>query len=446
MRPANATSLDAATTDHGKAASGNVVKKSADWIHWLLTTDFCPRWNELAYKIKEPLAILILTSLASLFGGIFVAPQGYILFAASLSVIAVGIVYPWFAVRGVACQIKFPSQRATEALTIHPSLVITNKWPIPVWGLAVQRGFLSVSDDTSDVDDTAVALAHIPGWSKTDFRWGFTPLHRGIYPKRPTMLTCAFPFGIWTARKTVEVSGNLIVNPISIPLTPNNCENFTLVHSRELTTSAGNEMDAMGIRPFRNGDALRDVHWSATARHDQLMVKERQSTRSDHAHIVLNLRNDSPPNDRLRNALDWSTRIAAGMCQANLDRQIPVTLDVGGKRIVIRDRRDQAVALATLAVAEFEEPSENEGATSRQACVDSQLRIAAYSVNSDDHGSVELTWKMAHASSTRILVDLPHSSIKTTSEFERDCQLVVAQLAGQIGAKKAASRQESVYA
>ena len=423
-----------------------LAQRSAMWSHRLLTTDFFPQWNNLVYRIKTPLAILILTSLVSLFCGFFVAPQGYILFAASLSVIAVGIAYPWFAVRGVTCQVKFPNQRATESQTIHPSLVILNKWPMPVSGLAVQRGFLCVGRDTSDVDDTAVALAHIPGWSKTDFRWGFTPFHRGVYPKRPTMLTCAFPFGIWTARRRVEVSGNLVVNPVSLDLKPNRCENFTLVQSRKLVAASGMEMDPMGIRRYRNGDVLRDVHWSATARHDRLMVKERQSTRSDHVHIVLDLRPVKPSSiDALSTSLDWAARITAGLCDAYLKLQIPVTLDIGRKRVLIRDSKDQAVALESLAIAQLEPAAENEVDEHQLAFANTQMRIAPQPASQHRPGTIEIASKIANASKNRIVVNLPHSTAHTLPDFEQNCQVVVDQITNRVRSQTV-SGQEPVYA
>jgi hypothetical protein len=39
----------------------------------------------------------------------------------------------------------------------------------------------------------------------------------------------------------------------------------------------GDEGDWMGVRPYRPGDSLRQVHWAQTAKRDQLVVFERQS-------------------------------------------------------------------------------------------------------------------------------------------------------------------------
>ena len=80
----------------------------------LANQDFCPWANRYVYWLKQPIGWLIVAAAASLLIGMFLAPQGWIMFAALAAVIALGVVWPWIAIRGVSCTLRFNRRRASE--------------------------------------------------------------------------------------------------------------------------------------------------------------------------------------------------------------------------------------------------------------------------------------------------------------------------------------------
>ncbi|MCA9226952.1 MAG: DUF58 domain-containing protein, partial [Planctomycetales bacterium] len=75
-----------------------------------------------------------------------------------------------------------------------------------------------------------------------------------------------------------SVSRELVVWPKTTPLTsiPSLGGDIADVIGM-LFDRPGNEGDMIGVRPFRDGDRLRSIHWAQTARRDSLIVTERQA-------------------------------------------------------------------------------------------------------------------------------------------------------------------------
>ncbi len=279
----------------------------------LANRDLCPWANRYVYWLKQPIGWLLVAAIASALIGIVVAPQGWVMFAALTGVIAVGVAWPWIAIRGIHCNLRFKRRRAYEGDRVKVVLSIRNSFPWPIWGLAVEGGFfyeeLSGHDDT-----TAVALARIPGWATSEFEWDFEPHRRGLYPSAGSKVSNAFPFGIWAARDDIEVDSKLIVWPRTVKLA-----SVPLVRGQELASTgclmdvAGNTGDVLAVRPYRQGDSLKHVHWAQTARHNQFIVCERQAVAQRNVNVTIDTdpRIHSPSG--MVNSLEWAIRVSASL-------------------------------------------------------------------------------------------------------------------------------------
>jgi uncharacterized protein (DUF58 family) len=216
---------------------------------------------------------------------------------------------------------------------VRVKLTIANRWPWPVWGLAVERGFFA-GENLSD-DSTAVALARVAGWSESDFDWEFRPPLRGVYPAEPPRLATGFPFGIWHARRGIVVENELLVWPRTTRLT-----SIPPVSGRELTVAGmlsnhvGDEGDFLGVRPYRQGDLLRHVHWAQTARRDSFVVCERQSTARRTVRVTIDVDPGVHRGDRIDGSLEWAIRVGASICQEFLAHSSRVECVVGNRRII----------------------------------------------------------------------------------------------------------------
>ena len=312
-----------------RAPRGRRLRRSG-WLDRALTHDFCPWANRYVYWLKQPIGWFVLAAAMSLLVGCFLGPQGFVLCAAILCVILLGVVWPWIAIRAVRCSLHFDLRRAREGDTVEVRLQVANRFPWPVWGLAIERGFLAAPQGDDSRDPLAVALAHVPGWSVNEYSWEFRPEGRGVYPTEPPLVSCGFPFGIWVARRPLAVAGELIVWPRTVrlseisPMTGHQSTVAALV-SRQV----GNEGDVLGVRPFRQGDSLRHVHWAQTARHDQLIVCERQTTSRRTVRVLIDAESGVHFGCGAEHSLEWCIRIGASLCQEFVEHYMPVELSIG---------------------------------------------------------------------------------------------------------------------
>ena len=279
----------------------------------LLNTDFCPWANDYVYWLKKPLGILIVAAFASLLCGLFVASQGLVIAATITATIALGMTWPWIGLRGLSCELRFPQQRGIEGQSVPIEVVVRNRWPFPVWGLAVEEGFFHKQ---AGEDATAVALSGIRGWSKTRFQWDFQPQCRGIYPTKQVKIATEFPFGVWKAHREIDTSGKLTVWPKTVSLEPallSDGSNLSLLRASDKRT--GNEGDRIGVRAFREGDSLRLVHWAQTAKCGRLIVSERQGPAQSSVVIAIDTDPEIVSGSGPNSSFESSIRIAASLCE-----------------------------------------------------------------------------------------------------------------------------------
>jgi hypothetical protein len=151
------------------------------------------------------------------------------------------------------------------------------------------------------------------------------PPRRGLYQVGPLVVEHEDPFGM--ARSTVALgqSDRLVVVPAVIDLpsggpTLADGEGTAQLVQRRIT---GND-DDLTTREYRTGDALRRVHWRASARRGELMVRQEEHRSHPDARIVLDTRlsgytdvmvDDSDPGRPIYSseAFEWSVRMLASL-------------------------------------------------------------------------------------------------------------------------------------
>lgn len=243
-----------------------------------LNHDFCPWANRYVYWLKRPIGWVLLALLSSMVLGIYVSPQAFLATAGIAMVAIIGSVWPWISMIGVRGELNWDTLRCQELDSIQTTLVITNRWPWPVVGLTLD---LDAGLLPEGWDKQRVSLQRIAGFSKSTFQWSTVPQTRGQYPRGQVHLSSGFPFGIWTSSRRVEVSENLIVWPRITRLIDAPTDLASQQYGTgSLSDRVGDDGDWTGVRPYRPGDSLRQVHWAQTARRDALVVFERQASAS----------------------------------------------------------------------------------------------------------------------------------------------------------------------
>jgi len=289
--------------------------------------DFCPWVNRYVYWLKRPIGWVVLAFAASLLLGIYVSRQAYIAAGIVAAVGAIGAVWPWISMMGIRGQLSWAPSRCEEGDTIDTSLSISNRWPWPAWGLVVQAD--DAISSHVDAPGQPTSLSKVPAWTRSRFRWDCQPASRGVYPKHQVRLTTAFPFGIWSSSRVLNVDEPLVVWPRNVRLTDVPENSGTQNHGNGgLTQRVGDDGDWMGVRPYREGDSLRQVHWAQTARRDNLVVFERQTRSRQSVSIALDTDAASRCSTEER---DWMLRIMASLANHLLQHSWSVRFHLGDR-------------------------------------------------------------------------------------------------------------------
>ena len=156
-----------------------------------------------------------------------------------------------------------------------------------------------------------------------------TPDRRGVLERIVIEAASGAPFGLvwWRRRIAVPLRRPVEVAPRRGAAEAPDTASGDATGESPAATGIGGDL-VRSLREYQPGDPLRLVHWPATARHGQILVKELEHPERPHLEIVVDLRGDEDL------AEDAAERAMGLVCQA-LDEGLQVTLhtaEAGGPR------------------------------------------------------------------------------------------------------------------
>lgn len=152
-----------------------------------------------------------------------------------------------------------------------------------------------------------------------------TLLRRGCFRAGSVALTSGDLFGAASGELNLETGAMIYAYPRPVPEAqlPLPCSRFM----GELLVRRFLEPDPYlmcGVRPYRVGDTQRDVHWAATAKTRQLMVKTYDYSADPRLLVILNVQRSENQwadlSEAESEAIERGVSIAAGVCLAAIDR------------------------------------------------------------------------------------------------------------------------------
>lgn len=166
------------------------------------------------------------------------------------------------------------------------------------------------------------------------------PPRRGLYQIGPLVIEHEDPFGMARSTIAVGLPDRLVVVPAIVDLPaggPNlaDGEGTANLVQRRVT---GND-DDLTTREYRTGDALRRVHWRASAKRGELMVRQEEHRSHPDARIILDTRLAGYPDADIddsdvwhpvftSDAFEWTVRMLASL---------GVHLDTAGFQVTIEE-------------------------------------------------------------------------------------------------------------
>ena len=143
-------------------------------------------------------------------------------------------------------------------------------------------------------------------------RYPLRPVRRGRFALGPPQLRLGDPFGCWEDNRTLPVRTEVLVVPRVVPLqgSPLSGGVLSAPSGRAARGSIGGDPD-VGVRTYQRGDDIRTVHWRASARHDDLLVRLTEPVSHGGATIVLDHRAHAHAGSGPDTSLELAVSLAA---------------------------------------------------------------------------------------------------------------------------------------
>jgi uncharacterized protein (DUF58 family) len=174
-------------------------------------------------------------------------------------------------------------QQSQVGQTVEETIEITND-------SLVRKLWLEVRDHSTLQGHHFGSVVSLPGRSTKKWRIRTRCNHRGLYRIGPTAVTTGDPFGLFQSFRLYRDETELIVYPATVPLASFGITSSELPGGSKTARRAQHSTpSAAGIREYYPGDPMNRIHWPATARTQQLMVKEFELDPTADVWIVLDL-------------------------------------------------------------------------------------------------------------------------------------------------------------
>ncbi|MCG8917267.1 DUF58 domain-containing protein [Actinokineospora sp. PR83] len=184
-------------------------------------------------------------------------------------------------------------------------------------------------------------IERLPRHSGTRLRYAVRPMLRGVQQLGPLMATVTDPFGLAEFERELARTSRLVVVPRVFPLTsvPGG-SGLGSGDDGSNRLSAGQGEDDAVVRPYRQGDDLRKVHWRSTAKRDEMMVRVEESPWRGGTTVLLDHRAPGHRGSGADSSLEWAVSFAASAC-VHLHRyghQVRLVTETGG--VLVSDAGD----------------------------------------------------------------------------------------------------------
>ena len=195
--------------------------------------------------------------------------------------LVVTFVWSRLALRGLMVVRSLSSDRVRVGQTVREELTIRNQGWLPKLWVEVRDYSTVPGHELSRV--VRLGPRRVATWDRTTVCW-----QRGQFRMGPLVLHAGDPFGIFTVRRTLPITHELIVYPPVFNLSAFPLPMSSLYGGRVRTRQLAMATPSVaGVRGYVAGDPLNRISWSATARTGTMMVKDLDPDPSADVWIVL---------------------------------------------------------------------------------------------------------------------------------------------------------------
>ena len=256
-----------------------------------------------------------------------------------LAIAAVAVAAPLIALMMVATsrpRVRVTRQLepvvATEAETVRVSVTVSGRARAAEWveRVPMPPGFAGPG-----------RLLEVRETRPATFGYRFAPTRRGLVSVGPLLIEDRDPFALAVRVSDTIATTTQLVIPAVTALPPGPVPDPSTDAGPRTTRSRERSDDDVVTREYRDGDALRRVHWRVTARHGELMVRQDEPQAGPHARLIVDTQSPSyfdsvtaPRGRREAGSADfeWVVRMAASAAVHLAERGYSVDLATSAAR------------------------------------------------------------------------------------------------------------------
>src|SRR3954471_3624693 len=209
----------------------------------------------------------------------------FVLAALLLGTVVAGLVVPLLALRGLDVELVAPAE-TRQGLDTPVRLAVTNRKRAVRWGI--------VAHDLH-VGGANMYLGAVRPGERVEVWTERGAPRRGEARTAVVELRSAAPFGVAERRRRLPADATTLVLPRIVPLGA--LPFVDLASSREAATETdprrGQGPEYLGVREFRPGDPIRQVHWRLSARHGELVVRDLEEHRVPRLAVWIDTHDDA---------------------------------------------------------------------------------------------------------------------------------------------------------
>lgn len=137
---------------------------------------------------------------------------------------------------------------------------------------------------------------------------------RGRMPLGPLSVLLRDPFGLTNRLAEIGTTGSVVVLPRTEPLSGGRPPGNGVGAEGEIPHMVAlHGEDDQSIREYRDGDDLRRIHWPATARTGDLMVRQEDRPARRRAIVLLDPRSDAHRGQGVSSSFEWAVSATASL-------------------------------------------------------------------------------------------------------------------------------------
>ncbi len=186
-----------------------------------------------------------------------------------LSCLVLSGVLSWLNFRGLRWRLQVqPPLRVGMEHVVKVELRNTKR-VLPTYGL-----WFELRAGSAQGSSTIALRERLDPHGEAEMEWQFRPVQRGLQAIELLAVGSAFPFGFLRKSLTANLRHDVVVWPAPVEYRRFPVPAWQRAHFGEVVPRLGHSGDLLALRQYEPGDSHRQIHWKASARLRQLVVRQ----------------------------------------------------------------------------------------------------------------------------------------------------------------------------